>query len=181
MNFIFTEEQIQFKDTIKSFLAEECTPASIRDGWEKNKSFNFERWKNLIELGVLNSNLPEAKGGLGMDQVTLALMVEEMGYAGQLKGFSYGIIIRRRFQGPETPAGKSVAGVRPGRRGALARKSSAGEKSSPPWARSAHGGPDFSPADDFLAGAPRHPVRAQHAPDTDLPVGVSGPRNLFLF
>ena len=82
MNFIFTEEQIQFKDTIKSFLAEECAPASIRDGWEKNKSFNFERWKNLIELGVLNSNLPEAKGGLGMDQVTLALMVEEMGYAG---------------------------------------------------------------------------------------------------
>ena len=62
MNFIFTEEQIQFKDTIKSFLAEECTPPSIRDGWEKNKSFNFERWKNLIELGVLNSNLPEAKG-----------------------------------------------------------------------------------------------------------------------
>ena len=82
MNFIFTEEQIQFKDAIKSFLAEECAPASIRDGWQKNKSFNLERWKNLIELGVLSSNLPEEKGGLGMDQVTLALMVEEMGYAG---------------------------------------------------------------------------------------------------
>jgi alkylation response protein AidB-like acyl-CoA dehydrogenase len=82
MNFIFTEEQIQFKDAIKSFLAEECAPASIRDGWQKNKSFNLERWKNLIELGVLSSNLPEKKGGLGMDQVTLALMVEEMGYAG---------------------------------------------------------------------------------------------------
>ena len=82
MNFIFTEEQTQFKDAIKSFLAEECAPASIRDGWQKNKSFNLERWKNLIELGVLSSNLPEKKGGLGMDQVTLALMVEEMGYAG---------------------------------------------------------------------------------------------------
>ena len=82
MNFIFTEEQIQFKDAIKSFLAEECAPASIRDGWEKNKSFNLERWKNLIELGVLSSNLPEEKGGLGMDQVTLAMMIEEMGYAG---------------------------------------------------------------------------------------------------
>ena len=82
MKFIFTEEQIQFKDAIKSFLAEECAPASIRDGWQKNKSFNLERWKNLIELGVLSSNLPEKKGGLGMDQVTLALMVEEMGYAG---------------------------------------------------------------------------------------------------
>ena len=82
MNFIFTEEQTQFKDAIKSFLAEECAPSSIRDGWQKNKSFNLERWKNLIELGVLSSNLPEEKGGLGMDQVTLALMVEEMGYAG---------------------------------------------------------------------------------------------------
>ena len=82
MNFIFTEEQIQFKDAIKSFLAEECAPASIRDGWQKNQSFNLERWKNLIELGVLSSNLPEEKGGLGMEQVTLALMVEEMGYAG---------------------------------------------------------------------------------------------------
>ena len=82
MNFIFTEEQIQFKDAIKSFLAEECAPASIRDGWQKNQSFNLERWKNLIELGVLSSNLPEEKGGLGMDQVTLAMMVEEMGYAG---------------------------------------------------------------------------------------------------
>jgi hypothetical protein len=30
----------------------------------------------------LSSNLSEEKGGLGMDQVTLAMMVEEMGYAG---------------------------------------------------------------------------------------------------
>ena len=47
-----------------------------------NSSFNLDRWKGLFELGVLNSNLPQDKGGLGMDQVTLALMVEEMGYAG---------------------------------------------------------------------------------------------------
>ena len=82
MNFIFTEDQIQFKDAIKSFLTDECTPKSIRKGWEAKQSFNTDRWQSLLELGVLNSNLPEDKGGLGMDQVTLALMVEEMGYAG---------------------------------------------------------------------------------------------------
>ena len=82
MNFIFTDEQIQFKDAIKSFLTDECTPKSIRDGWEAKQSFNLDRWQSLLELGVLNSNLPEDKGGLGLDQVTLALMVEEMGYAG---------------------------------------------------------------------------------------------------
>ena len=82
MNFIFTEDQIQYKEAIKSFLMDECSPQSIRAGWEAGKSFNQDRWSSLIELGVLNSNLPEQKGGLGMDQVTLALMVEEMGYAG---------------------------------------------------------------------------------------------------
>ena len=82
MNFIFTEDQIQFKEAIKSFLIDECTPKSIREGWEAKRSFNLDRWSSLIDLGVLNSNLPEEKGGLGMDQVTLALMVEEMGYAG---------------------------------------------------------------------------------------------------
>jgi len=82
MNFIFTEDQIQFKDAIKSFLTDECTPKSIREGWEAKQSFNPDRWQSLLELGVLNSNLPEDKGGLGMDQVTLALMIEEMGYSG---------------------------------------------------------------------------------------------------
>ena len=82
MNFIFTEDQIQFKDAIKSFLTDECTPKSIREGWEAKQSFNPDRWQSLLELGVLNSNLPEDKGGLGMDQVTLALMIEEIGYSG---------------------------------------------------------------------------------------------------
>ena len=82
MNFIFTEDQIQFRDAIKSFLTDECTPKSIREGWAAKQSFNSDRWQSLLELGVLNSNLSEDKGGLGMDQVTLALMVEEMGYAG---------------------------------------------------------------------------------------------------
>jgi alkylation response protein AidB-like acyl-CoA dehydrogenase len=82
MNFIFTEDQIQFRDAIKSFLTDECTPKSIREGWAAKQSFNSDRWQSLLELGVLNSNLSKDKGGLGMDQVTLALMVEEMGYAG---------------------------------------------------------------------------------------------------
>ena len=82
MNFIFTDEQLQFKEAINSFLIDECSPKSIRDGWQAKKSFNSDRWHSLLKLGVLNSNLPEEDGGLGMDQVTLALMVEEMGYAG---------------------------------------------------------------------------------------------------
>ena len=81
MNFNFTEEQLQFKNTVKSFLADECSPDSIRDGWAAKKPFNHDRWNKIADLGVLSSNLPEKDGGFGIDQVALSLMIEEMGYA----------------------------------------------------------------------------------------------------
>ena len=59
MNFNFTEEQLQFKNTVKSFLVDECSPDSIRDGWAAKKSFNHDRWNKIADLGVLSSNLPE--------------------------------------------------------------------------------------------------------------------------
>ena len=81
MNFNFTEEQLQFKNTVKSFLADECSPDSIRDGWAAKKPFNHDRWNKIADLGVLSSNLLEKDGGFGIDQVALSLMIEEMGYA----------------------------------------------------------------------------------------------------
>ena len=71
MNFNFTEEQTQFKDVIKSLLADECTPSSIRDGWSAKKSFNHSRWNKISELGVLSSNLSEEDGGLAWIRLLL--------------------------------------------------------------------------------------------------------------
>ena len=51
MNFIFSEEQIQFKDAIKSFLAEECTPLQSEMVGKQISLLTLDRWKNLIELG----------------------------------------------------------------------------------------------------------------------------------
>ena len=63
MNFNFTEEQLQFKNTVKSFLADEYSSDSIRDGWAAKKPFNHDRWNKIADLGVLSSNLPENDGG----------------------------------------------------------------------------------------------------------------------
>ena len=43
MKFVFTEEQLQFQETMKGFLAQECSPDSIRLGWQENKPFNTKR------------------------------------------------------------------------------------------------------------------------------------------
>ncbi|MDC0128862.1 acyl-CoA/acyl-ACP dehydrogenase [Gammaproteobacteria bacterium] len=80
MKFVFTEEQLQFQETMKGFLAQECTPDSIRLGWQENKPFNAKRWEAICDLGVLGANLKEEDGGLGIDQIALTLMIEEMGY-----------------------------------------------------------------------------------------------------
>ncbi|MDA7796320.1 acyl-CoA/acyl-ACP dehydrogenase [Gammaproteobacteria bacterium] len=80
MKFVFTEDQLQFQDTMRGFLSQECTPDSIRSGWVDKQPLNQQRWNAIAELGVLGANLSEEDGGLGVDQVALALMVEEMGY-----------------------------------------------------------------------------------------------------
>ena len=71
MKFVFTEEQLQFQETMKGFLAQECTPDSIRLGWQENKPFNTKRWEAICDLGVLGANLKEEDGGLGIDQIAL--------------------------------------------------------------------------------------------------------------
>ena len=80
MNFTFSEDQEIFRDAFKKYLESNVTPEKIRSGWEDNMPFNQARWQELEELGILQSNLDEKYGGLGLDLVTSCLLVEEMGY-----------------------------------------------------------------------------------------------------
>ena len=64
----------------QKYLESNVTPEKIRSGWEDNMPFNQARWQELEELGILQSNLDEKYGGLGLDLVTSCLLVEEMGY-----------------------------------------------------------------------------------------------------
>ena len=70
MNFTFSEDQEIFRDAFKKYLESNVTPEKIRSGWEDNMPFNQARWQELEELGILQSNLDEKYGGLGLDLVT---------------------------------------------------------------------------------------------------------------
>jgi len=80
MNFTFSEDQEIFRDAFKKYLESNVTPEKIRSGWEDNKPFNQARWQELEELGILQSNLDEKYGGLGLDLVTSCLLVGGVGY-----------------------------------------------------------------------------------------------------
>ena len=82
MEFAFGEQQLEFRAQLRAFADKECTPADLRAAWESTLGWSPARWKSLAEMGVVGLTVPEAYGGLGMDEVDLVLLLEESGRAG---------------------------------------------------------------------------------------------------
>jgi alkylation response protein AidB-like acyl-CoA dehydrogenase len=81
MRFQFTDDQRLFQQSVREFLAHECTPEQVRAAWATDSGRSPARWAKLAELGVLGMLAPEASGGLGMSEVDLVLVLEEAGRA----------------------------------------------------------------------------------------------------
>jgi alkylation response protein AidB-like acyl-CoA dehydrogenase len=80
MDFRFSEEQLLFRDAIRSFLKGECTPAAIRATWDGPAKAPLRR--GLAELGLMGLAVAEEYGGLGLSEVDAVLTAEECGLAG---------------------------------------------------------------------------------------------------
>jgi len=80
MDFSFTDDQRLFQETVRDFLAKECPSDAVRAAWEADGPGRSEgRWAKLAEMGLLGVTVPEAHGGLGMDELDLVLLLEEAG------------------------------------------------------------------------------------------------------
>ena len=79
MDFGFTEDQTLLQQTVRDFLAGECTAESVRALWETDTGRSRELWAKLAEIGLPALLVPEEHGGLGLDERDLALVLEETG------------------------------------------------------------------------------------------------------
>ena len=79
MRFAFEEEQVAFAEAVRSLLEKQCTPDVVRQAWDGELDRTV--WAALAEMGVLSVLVPEADGGLGLDERSLVLLLEESGYA----------------------------------------------------------------------------------------------------
>ncbi|MCU0270035.1 MAG: acyl-CoA/acyl-ACP dehydrogenase [Acidimicrobiales bacterium] len=79
MRFAFTDDQLLLRDTVREFLANECQPEQVRYTWVADSGHLPEVWSGLADMGVLGLTVPEAHGGLGMDELDLVLLLEETG------------------------------------------------------------------------------------------------------
>lgn len=73
-----TPDQDLLRDSVRRFMKSEVTP--IVAGHDRNKTFPYELMEPLSQFGYIGGRLPEALGGMDMDQMTWAMLMEEAGY-----------------------------------------------------------------------------------------------------
>ncbi len=79
MNFKFSDEQQQLRDTLQRFIRKDYAFEKRREIIRSPEGFSRAVWKQLADVGVLALTLPEAHGGLGGSAVDTLVVMEEFG------------------------------------------------------------------------------------------------------
>ncbi|MBP9151648.1 MAG: acyl-CoA dehydrogenase family protein [Flavobacteriales bacterium] len=78
---MFNEEHNMFRQSVRDFIAQEIVPYNAE--WEKNHMVSRESWEKLGANGFLCMQVPEAYGGLGLDDFRYNMIFsEELSRAG---------------------------------------------------------------------------------------------------
>jgi butyryl-CoA dehydrogenase len=78
MDFDLNEEQRLWKKTVHDFVAKEVQPRAHEV--DVTGEFNWEATRKMGPLGLLGLNIPEVYGGTGIDSVSAAIAIEELGW-----------------------------------------------------------------------------------------------------
>ncbi len=76
MDLTLNDEQRAIVDTVRKFVEKEVKP--IASGLEHADEYPHALVERLKELGLFGATIPEEYGGMGLDLVTYALVVEEI-------------------------------------------------------------------------------------------------------
>ena len=80
MDFAFSDEQEEFRETLRRFLVEKAPSAEVRRVMESGEGYDSALWKQMAtELGLQGLAIPEAHGGQGFGFLGLGIVFEEMG------------------------------------------------------------------------------------------------------
>lgn len=76
MDFQLTERQKEFIDVVKEFAEKEVAP--IAEEIDRNHRFPEELVGRMAELGIMGVAFPKEYGGMGLDYISYAYMLEEI-------------------------------------------------------------------------------------------------------
>lgn len=78
MNFELNEEQKMWREAVHDFVAREVKPKAQEV--DENGEFNWQATRKMGPLGLLGLNVPEEYGGSGIDTISAAIAIEELGW-----------------------------------------------------------------------------------------------------
>jgi alkylation response protein AidB-like acyl-CoA dehydrogenase len=78
MNFDLTEEQRLWQKTVHDFVAKDVQPKAHEV--DVTSEFNWTATRKMGPLGLLGLNIPEEYGGAGVDSISAAIAIEELGW-----------------------------------------------------------------------------------------------------
>jgi alkylation response protein AidB-like acyl-CoA dehydrogenase len=79
MDFELTEEQRLVRDTAREFAEREIAPFARE--WDRTETMDRSIVGKLADVGFLGGPIPEEHGGMGLDNLSYCLIVEEVGKA----------------------------------------------------------------------------------------------------
>src|SRR5713226_8861896 len=79
MDFEMTSEQKMWRESVHDFAEKEVKSRAKET--DEQARFNWEAVKKMGPLGLLGLNVPEQFGGAGVDAVSAAIAIEELGWA----------------------------------------------------------------------------------------------------
>jgi alkylation response protein AidB-like acyl-CoA dehydrogenase len=78
MDFQLTSEQQMWRQAVHDFVAREVKPKAREV--DETEEFNWEATRKMGPLGLLGLNIPEEYGGSGVDPISAAIAIEELGW-----------------------------------------------------------------------------------------------------
>lgn len=79
MDFSLNDEQRMWKDVVHNFVNQEVRPKAAE--LDETHELNWPAIRKMGQLGLLGLNIPEKYGGAGVDAISAAIAIEELGWA----------------------------------------------------------------------------------------------------
>ena len=78
MDFQLNDEQKMFRELVHDFVAREVKPKAQET--DEKGEFNWDAVRKMGPIGLLGLEVPEEYGGAGMDAISAAIAIEELGW-----------------------------------------------------------------------------------------------------
>lgn len=93
MDFDLSDEQKMLAEQARGLLAERTPYDHLRRLIDSSAEWDEPLWRELGEMGFLGANIPEAHGGLGMTELDLGVIAQEVGRANAAVPFFSSIVL----------------------------------------------------------------------------------------